>query len=106
PTLYYSPANRGSRNQDCQRCEPAVESEVEELERLGQSALSEGRLDEAEAQFRRALQRRQGAGLGGQHGLPQAFGRLGMVAVARGDKEGARELFELGVDLARGVRAQ
>lgn len=83
--------------------DPVPES-VQSLDRRGYVALGSGELAAAEQHFRRALQRRQRASGAERQGLPQAFGRLGLVAVHRGDLEAAQSLFELGVELARALR--
>lgn len=58
------------------------------LSMLGQAALRDGRLDEAEANLRQAL-RISGESGSGTSGLEEAW--LAQVALARGDRDGLRE---------------
>jgi len=103
PTLFFSPV--------APRCEPLARGEHQDVlravaarNRRGHVALCSGDLDAAERYFREALDLRQNAGASAHPGLPQAFGRLGIVAFRRGDLTRAETLFELGLEVARALR--
>src|SRR5688572_8161490 len=100
PTMYFSPVSTATR----QDVLADVVAEIRALERRGQVALSSGHRNAAEELFREASALRQRAGGAALSGLPQTFGRLGLVAVHRGDLQQAQDLFELGLDLARAQR--
>ncbi|PCC70519.1 Tetratricopeptide repeat-containing protein [Nannocystis exedens] len=103
PTLFFSPVSAPVAGPES----PVDERDADDLaaeERRGQVALGNRDLVAAEQHFRRALQLRQRCGGVARLGLPQAFGRLGVVAVYRGDLDHAKALFELGLELARALR--
>lgn len=103
PTLFYSPvASTPIAHGDTHENRTQL-AEADALDRLGYVALGSGRLDEAELHFQAALKARQEGGPAAHEDLPQAFGRLGLVATVRRDLPRARTLFELGLELARAI---
>ena len=74
-------------------------------DRRGHVALCCHDLDAAERHFSEALHLRQQAGASAHPGLPQAFGRLGIVALRRGDPMRAEAMFDLGLEIARALRS-
>ncbi len=105
PTLYFSPLSQ-LPNVRVLADDPELLVRIAASDRLGQVALSSGDLAGAEAAFAVSLEMRQRGSSTAQAGLPQAFGRLAVVALRRGQGHRARDLFELGLEIARALRTQ
>ena len=100
PTMFYSRFASAAMPE-----EQRVPEAVQQLARRGYVALSSGDLDAAECCFQEASVLQQADGPA-RSGMPQAFGRLGLVAAHRGDLPRAHDLFDLGLELARAQRTR
>lgn len=105
PTLYFSPVSQ-LKEVRAFAADPELLRRISASDRRGQVALGSGDLAGAEACFAESLELRQRGGSAAQAGLPQAFGRLAVVALRRGQTHRARDLFELGLEIARALRTQ
>lgn len=105
PTLYFSPLSQLPQVRAL-AADPALLRQIAASDRAGQVALGSGDVAGAERAFAASLELRQRGNSEAQAGLPQAFGRLAVVALRRGQGHRARDLFELGLDIARALRTQ
>lgn len=105
PTLYFSPVSQLTEVRAF-AADPELLRRISASDRRGQVALGSGDLAGAEACFAESLELRQRGGSAAQAGMPQAFGRLAVVALRRGQTQRARDLFELGLEIARALRTQ
>lgn len=105
PTLYFSPRSQLTHVRAFAE-DRALLERITASDRLGQVALASGDLAGAERAFSEALELRQRGGGSAQAGLPQAFGRLAIVALRGGQVARARDLFDLGMEIARALRTQ